>query len=75
MNTVNHPSSVRLSYIAEFIHGFAPDVPIEDVREVVIDSRGVTLVVLRRNESGHRFAAGNEIATVTVTYELDREDA
>jgi hypothetical protein len=68
----NDPLVIGLSQVIELLRGIGLD-PVEprDLRAIHITPEGITVVRTRRDEDGHAFVVGDEIATETVTIRLE----
>lgn len=61
----------QLAHFAEQILGVADT---SDVQSIQIESGGITVVELRNDEQGHRYAVGDDVATVTTLIAIDRKE-
>lgn len=64
------PHTITFDQVRDLVAGLGLGRDIENLRSVLIDPHGITVVRLRRNEAGRVYIVGDDVATETVTIKL-----
>lgn len=67
-------TSIPYAQLAEFVESALGVADTKDVASIEITGGGITVVELRNDEQGSRYAVGDDVATVTTLIAIDRKE-